>query len=60
MAQKTITVNGIKYLIRGNWTVEQLESMYDSFLIKYPGTKTTYLEWLNRGHIYCKVRDRKC
>lgn len=47
-----ITDRGMKYLIRGPYTAAQIRTLYAAFVAKYPTTKTTFREWLNRGKVY--------
>lgn len=54
-----IAEKGNRYLIRGPYTATELRKLYQSFLAKYPGTQTTFLEWLNRGKVYLRVTPKE-
>ena len=47
------TIDGRRYTMRGTQPpTAELRKMYAAFVAKYPGTKTTFRDWLNRGRIY--------
>lgn len=53
---KYITVKGIKYLIRGNYTKLQLVAAYTTFVSKYNSTMS-FEQWLiERGKVYISVK----
>ncbi len=51
MKPGTITVDGVKFLIRGFWTAQELKNQYDSFQAKYQ-SKLSFRQWLvERGKV---------
>jgi hypothetical protein len=56
MAERTIQIDGVKYLIRGNYTPAQIRQRYEAFKAKYPRTTLTLAQWANRGAIYKRVK----
>ena len=55
-ATRTITTNGVKYLIRGSWTEDELKSQFQTFKEKYPTSALSFDRWLvERGKVYVKL-----
>ncbi len=50
------TIDGVKYLMRDPRPVKELRRMYAAFLLKYPDSKLTIHQWLNRGRIYKRMK----
>lgn len=54
---KYITVEGVKYRIRGPYTAKQLRTHYADFLRKYPGTTASLRGFLvGYGKVYNRVK----
>lgn len=55
---KYIQIDGLSYLIRGNFTGSQLRDRYEAFKIKYPTSDLSFAQWaVQRGAVY--FADRK-
>ena len=55
----TITSDkGIKYLIRGNASADELRKRYDAFVYKFKSA-ISFDEWLRtRGGVYVRINER--
>jgi hypothetical protein len=57
--QKYITVNGVKYRIRGGHSASELRARYARTVAAMPGTKMTLRGWLQwSGSIHSSVRSK--
>lgn len=58
-SQRTITVDGTKFLVRGNYLKGQLEKHYQDFCQKFNSTMS-FRTWLvQRGKVYFKVNSSR-
>lgn len=56
MPNHTISTSKATYLIRGNWTREQLLAQFDSFKTKYQ-SNISFDQWLReRGKVYVRLQ----
>lgn len=51
----TLTFDGVRYLMRDRRPKAHILSQWAAFQAKYPNTKTTLSEWLNRGRVYLRL-----
>lgn len=56
--KRYITHEGVRYLIRGNYTAKELKALYLKFKEKYPTSKMSFKHWLNQGHIYLRIEKK--
>jgi hypothetical protein len=52
---RTLTFDGSRYLMRDQRPKAQILQQWAAFRAKYPNTKTTFDEWLNRGRVYLRL-----
>ncbi len=58
--KRYITIDGAKYLIRGNFTATQVRERFATFQKKYTDSTLTLSQWaVQRGAVYLKVSERK-
>ena len=43
-------------MMRDQSSKAEIVKMWESFRSKYPHTKTTFVEWLNRGRVYIEIK----
>lgn len=55
MTTRTITTANGAYMIRGNWSVKELQAQYAAFVEKFK-SQMTFDRWLvERGKVYVKI-----